>query len=135
MSRLNYQWLNFYFSEPQEDVDFDVSSRGRIRKRRVIPNNSEDQGSAKKKKPNPTVTSSPVLPHVPAILQRQGKVNLPSTILSSSQGLGVTSQILLQTSTGNHIQLAGIGSSPSTANVRLLTGNTLVQVHVTQIAK
>jgi len=57
-----------------EDYDKDVSSRGRLRKRRLIPNNSEDQGVKKKKVPKKaeeavaTTTASHVPSSVPGSL-------------------------------------------------------------------
>ncbi|OWF50715.1 hypothetical protein KP79_PYT00839 [Mizuhopecten yessoensis] len=93
--------------------DIDVSSRGRIRKRRVIPNNSEDPGTPKKRK-LVNVSLPTTVPHVPNILQRPGKT-LPSIgpVDDSS-----ASQILLQTSSGNHTLLTGLPS-----NVKLVSGD------------
>ncbi|XP_033751211.1 uncharacterized protein LOC117335368 [Pecten maximus] len=104
-------------SEAMEDCDdIDVSSRGRIRKRRVIPNNSEDPGTPKKRK-LVNVSLPSTVPHVPNILQRPGKT-LPSIGLSSLDG-STASQILLQTSSGSHTLL------PS--NVKLVSGEKVLQ--------
>lgn len=54
-----------------EEYELDVSSRGRLRKRRLIPNNVEDQGIKKRKitkKIEETASASSV--HVPNILQK-----------------------------------------------------------------
>ncbi|XP_069132417.1 uncharacterized bromodomain-containing protein 10-like [Argopecten irradians] len=104
-------------SETVEDVDdIDVSSRGRIRKRRIIPNNSEDPGTPKKRK-LVNVSLPSTVPHVPNILQRPGKM-LPAIDLSSLDS-STASQILLQTSSGNHTLL------PS--NVKLVSGDKVIQ--------
>ena len=53
-----------------EDYDKDVSSRGRLRKRRLIPNNIEDQGLKKKKvaKKAEDVVAVTVANHIPSTL-------------------------------------------------------------------
>ena len=53
-----------------EDYDKDVSSRGRLRKRRLIPNNSEDQGVKKKKVPKKAeeAVATTTASHVPTSL-------------------------------------------------------------------
>ena len=53
-----------------EDYDKDVSSRGRLRKRRLIPNNSEDQGVKKKKVPKKAeeAVATTTASHVPSSL-------------------------------------------------------------------
>ncbi|XP_060068222.1 mucin-2-like [Ylistrum balloti] len=105
-------------SETMEDCDdIDVSSRGRIRKRRIIPNNSEDSGTPKKRK-LVNVSLPTTVPHVPNILQRPTGKMLSSSGISSLDGSSA-SQILLQTSSGNHSLL------PS--NVKLLSGDKILQ--------
>ncbi|XP_076103108.1 uncharacterized protein LOC143072174 [Mytilus galloprovincialis] len=79
-------------SRNSEDAgEWDISLRGRIRKRRIIPNNVEDQGLSKKRKTEttPTTTSSQV-----SIKSDQSSPNMVSLVTSGA------SQILLHTSGG-----------------------------------
>nr|KAG5694164.1 hypothetical protein BaRGS_001491 [Batillaria attramentaria] len=80
-----------------EDYEMDVSSRGRLRKRRVIPNNIEDQGIKKKKvTKKPDGNETPVTTaHMPNILQKSqpGKQVAYSYTFSPS-GLGDSSALL-----------------------------------------
>lgn len=129
------------------EEEIDISLRGRLRKKRVIPNNVADLESAKKRKiVKKTEPETPV--HVPNILQKQVKTSSVNSYygtlltslgqlssLQSSKGSAMTNTpILIQTSQGPAVvtglssqtlaNLKGIsqqkGSSPSLANHPLL---------------
>ncbi|XP_041367368.1 uncharacterized protein KIAA2026-like [Gigantopelta aegis] len=67
-----------------EDYEFDVSSRGRLRKRRVIPNNTEDQFCKKRKLIK--VSEESVLPvNVPNILMKQKLTSSVGNVVPSGE--------------------------------------------------
>lgn len=124
----------FFVSGDQESYEMDVSSRGRLRKRRVIPNNVEDQAK-KRKVTNTTVTTASE--HIPNILQRQSKTGQGSSlvtnldqlkVLNIGGGIGLNSagQILLQTTnTGSHALVTGL-TPQAIASLRLGTKGTVI---------
>ncbi|XP_067654927.1 uncharacterized bromodomain-containing protein 10-like [Haliotis asinina] len=107
-----------------EEYELDVSSRGRLRKRRVIPNNIEDQGIKKKKVVKPgEEPNSPA--HMPNILQKQMKPMTSSAVLSqagaSSSVQGLSASKILRMSILNQTQgkTSLLTPGPSAGNIRL----------------
>lgn len=101
-----------------EDYEMDVSSRGRLRKRRVIPNNIEDQGLKKKKVVKKAdAEGTPVTAaHQPNILQKsQAGKQLNFSYTFSPSGLGDSSALLASLS-----RQGGAGSVLSLSASQLL---------------
>ncbi|XP_050409997.1 uncharacterized protein KIAA2026 [Patella vulgata] len=86
-----------------DEDDYDVSSRGRLRKRRIIPNNSEE--SIKKKKI--IKKEEPVPSHVPNIL-RQVKSPVP--------GVASPQSLTLQPTSMGHTIAIRMANQPQTAS-------------------
>ncbi|XP_052065701.1 uncharacterized protein KIAA2026-like [Mytilus californianus] len=98
-------------SRTSEDCgEWDISLRGRIRKRRIIPNNVEDQGLSKKRKTEttPTTTSAQV-PNK----SDQSSPNMVSLVTSSA------SHLLLHTS-GGQTYYTGLNQQ-SLSSLRMLS--------------
>ena len=121
------------FDESSEEID--ISQRGRLRKRRIIPNNAEDQNPVKRSKlslksENSSSTNSqqPVFVHKPGDVTGQaGKILIGYSELIrqlkavNPSGLqGTNSPILLQTSQGGKVLVTSIVPSG-------VKGNTGVQ--------
>ncbi|KAK6190914.1 hypothetical protein SNE40_002680 [Patella caerulea] len=108
-----------------DEDDYDVSSRGRLRKRRIIPNNSEE--SIKKKKI--IKKEEPVPSHVPNIL-RQVKSPVPGVTSPQSLTLQPTSiGHTIAIRTANQPQTASqlLRMSVNTPTVRQVVPGTLPQ--------
>ena len=111
------------FEENSEDID--ISQRGRLRKRRIIPNNIEDQNPVKKSKLSKSDSShQPVLVQKPA--EASGKITIGYSELIrqlkavSPSGLqGTNSPILLQTSQGGKLLVTSIVPTGSKANANV----------------
>ncbi|XP_071100239.1 uncharacterized bromodomain-containing protein 10-like [Haliotis cracherodii] len=108
----------------EEEYELDVSSRGRLRKRRVIPNNIEDQGIKKKKviKSGEEPTSPA---HMPNILQKQMKPMTSSTVISvagaspSIQGLSASKILRMSILNQTQGKTSLISPGASAGNIRL----------------
>ena len=109
------------FDESIEDID--ISQRGRLRKRRIIPNNAEDQNPVKKSKLSVKSETLPsAAPQQPLVVQRPvegagqaGKILIGYSELikqlkaaNPSALQGTNSPILLQTSQGGKVLVTSI---------------------------
>lgn len=118
-------------TETMPEEELGISSRGRIRKRRIIPNNSEDQGLSKKAKPAEAITTKTGQNHqsatpAPNILQKsrsssshgsseenaaiKAVLSQPPSARVPSGGLAFVGNqpVLIQ---GNQLQALGIGGN------------------------
>ncbi|KAL4225137.1 hypothetical protein ACF0H5_015830 [Mactra antiquata] len=97
---------------PEEIEEIDISHRGRLRKRRIIPNNVEDQLAIKKPKPvvkTETTTSSLPTTNQPVIVQ-SGKTQLVdyADIIRQLQNTGGSAPILIKTTQGGRTVLTSV---------------------------
>ena len=113
------------FEDSSEEID--ISQRGRLRKRRIIPNNAEDQNPVKKSK---VVTKSETPSQPQNFVQKQGdssgqagKIMIGYSELirqlkavSPSGIQGTNSPILLQTSQGGKVLVTSIVPTGAKAN-------------------
>jgi hypothetical protein len=116
---LNAQIYYFFVEDCGE---WDISLRGRIRKRRIIPNNVEDQGLSKKRKGDSLPLTST---HVPNILSHgkpiQATANMISLVTSSpSQSGGQSPGHLLLHTSGGQTYYTGLNEQ-SLSSLRMLS--------------
>jgi hypothetical protein len=116
---LNAQIYYFFVEDCGE---WDISLRGRIRKRRIIPNNVEDQGLSKKRKGDSLSLTST---HVPNILSHgkpiQATANMISLVTSSpSQSGGQSPGHLLLHTSGGQTYYTGLNEQ-SLSSLRMLS--------------
>lgn len=105
-----------------EDYDKDVSSRGRLRKRRLIPNNSEDQGVKKKKVPKKAeeAVATTTASHVPSSLA--ASLAGPAAWLKAGDEIAVGEEVK---ESGR--QLDALAKQPLGAGPTLFKGPRLIQ--------
>lgn len=96
--------------KPPEDIDeIDISHRGRLRKRRIIPNNVEDQMAVKRAKIKSEVTVSASTAAQPVIVQ-SGKTQLVDyeDIIRQLKNTGTNAPILIKTTQGGRTVLTSV---------------------------
>ena len=116
-----------------EDYEADVSSRGRLRKRRLIPNNVEDQGVKKKKvvKKTEEVTPATTASQVPNILQRSEDggimVNLTNSefLALMEQGGSAASELVQQLAAAKNPSTPGLAVGWKPQGIQIIGGPTL----------
>ncbi|KAK3608519.1 hypothetical protein CHS0354_010374 [Potamilus streckersoni] len=122
------------------NMETDISSRGRIRKRRIIPNNVEDQIAPKKAKiiikseQNAESVNIPAILQSPENSQTPGKVILNcSNLLQTLKGVPITNMLgghIVLTSQGGQTVLATINPEHASGLRLLQTSSVLSSQHI-----
>lgn len=105
--------------KPPEEVDeIDISHRGRLRKRRIIPNNVEDQMAVKKPKQVKSDTSQSTPTSSQPVIVQSGKTQLVdyADIIRQLKNTGGNTPILIKTTQGGRTVLTSVLPVNSNSN-------------------
>ena len=106
--------------KPPDEIDeIDISHRGRLRKRRIIPNNVEDQLAAKKPKPVKTETSQTAPSTSQPVIVQSGKTQLVdyADIIRHLKNTGGNTPILIKTTQGGRTVLTSVLPVSANSNI------------------
>ncbi|XP_060572711.1 uncharacterized protein LOC132730744 [Ruditapes philippinarum] len=129
--------------KPSDEIDeIDISHRGRLRKRRIIPNNVEDQLAAKKPKPVKTENAQATPTTSQPVIVQSGKTQLVdyADIIRQLKNTGGNTPILIKTTQGGRTVLTSVlpvnsnnntnsttTSAPAVQTVRIVSPNSVAQ--------
>ncbi|XP_045177152.2 uncharacterized protein LOC123537483 [Mercenaria mercenaria] len=114
--------------KPPEEIDeIDISHRGRLRKRRIIPNNVEDQLAVKKPKPVKSESSQSTPTTNQPVIVQSGKTQLVdyADIIRQLKNTGGNTPILIKTTQGGRTVLTSV--LPVSANSNSNSNTTTTQ--------